>query len=305
MLFRSSTSSFLPPSILGQPQVYSYAATGATVNCTGNFTNYVCGQLNLLKQSNTVPPNGASLSDEEHYIAATFMYRQLAINDSMLKSNDDLTTFYDNLKNTSIGKFKDIEDVIGSINPEEASTLLSGLNTSTFNRAEQSYYDFYTLFLKYTIDATSFSNDDLQFLQSIGNRCPAVDGPAVFQARALMQTILGHSLPFKSSCGDNYGARTFNQNTNENEIIPLAASISEDVIVFPNPAENQITIQTRNEFTFSEVEFYDLTHRLCHKITLDHLVTSQQIPLDLISGMYLIKIIGNEKQKVVKFFVGN
>jgi hypothetical protein len=221
----------------------------------------------------------------------------------MRLSDGDLNNFYLNLRDSSIGKFKLLEDYIDGEHPEDASSIMSSFDLTSLNTPELTYFDFYQLLLKYRTEPNNVSNDDVLLLQEIGNRCPGIAGPAVFQARALHQTITGQIYPFSADCNFSSGARTANESVQKVSKTLSKEKTSIKLEVFPNPSQNQITIQSDDNFKFNEVQVFDLTHRLCFAKKFEELYTKKELNLDLVNGMYFIKVLNLEKQETLKFCI--
>ena len=171
------------------------------------------------------------------------------------------------------------------------------------NSIEPSYFDFYNLFLKYRTEPNSLNFDDVLALEEIASRCPGVDGPAVFQARALLQAITGQVFSFSSDCNSQMGARQMQQNPYTFEKSTELIEQEPTLKIYPNPASNEITVEIANDWKFKEVQIFDVTNRLCYQFSLSQLVSKQHLNIDLKNGMYFAKIIGLEKEKSVKFCV--
>ncbi len=296
--------------------IYTVVAGNTPSNVSGNIINsnyafgsifpatgaYSCGVLNLPKKHSGISIHDNFVSNEEYFISRSFSFRLLAINDSMRNSDGDLNDFYTGLQDSSIGKFKAIEDLIGSANPENAESLLSGFDVSVFNRAEQAYYDFYQVFLKYRAYPEELTPADLEQLYEIGNRCPGIDGPAVFQARALLQAITGQVQFYQSECGNELGERAAAQqelNTNQG----TSPYLQIDLLLYPNPATNYLIFQTDESFDFNEVIIRDVTQRVCIRQKLICPVNEHQLNLNLTNGLYFITLTNGREQLTGKFCV--
>ncbi len=70
----------------------------------------------------------------------------------------------------------------------------------------------------------------------------------------------------------------------------------EDIVVFPNPVKNNVSILSKNNFEIGSVEIYDFLGNFISKIDNSNLETEKNIDLNyLSSGIYLFKIeINNE-----------
>src|SRR5690606_24228351 len=103
---RNSSMPYFPSNNGGAIFLQSYAQSG-NLNISSSGT-YSCGTDIQLLTSSPLPGTGA-FADEGWYLAATFAYRYLTLNDSMRNADPDLLNFYESLVGTSIDKFMQIE----------------------------------------------------------------------------------------------------------------------------------------------------------------------------------------------------
>lgn len=73
----------------------------------------------------------------------------------------------------------------------------------------------------------------------------------------------------------------------------------EDISIYPIPADDRITIDLGNETPYEKAQLYDLTG----KIIRDENIVSDQIVINTVeinSGLYIVKLFGNDIQRVEK-----
>ena len=124
------------------------------------------------------------------------------------------------------------------------SDLLSSISPT--NNIEQNYVDYYNLFAN-IIDQReaegSIPEDDVNALYNLAQLCPAESGSCVHQARALYNSIYRQVINY-SNCGESSG-RAANSEVSSPKKVELEKKW--DVDLFPNPAQTQLNIISKNE----------------------------------------------------------
>jgi hypothetical protein len=198
-------------------------------------------------------------TDEEAYIAKTFAFRYLAVNDSMKDSDGDLLSFYDDIAVTSIGYFMQTEMRINERNFEDAQTILNSMDVSDFNAVEYAYYSFYGLSLKFNNSDEEFTLEDLDALIYLASLCPGDKGGVVHQARALYQLITGDIFCAVDNC-EHGGERPAAPKSKDSQ----TAYENWDVRIIPNPNSGSFVIICGNEKEIIEISIYDISGRIVY-----------------------------------------
>jgi hypothetical protein len=115
---------------------------------------------------------------------------------------------------------------------------------------------------------------------------PRVSGNAVYQARALYNLIFGKTDVFSDDCTSSNFSRSMNQ---VSEI-----EISNELILFPNPAKDEVYVQLNNnndETTKLEIQVFDAMGKTVWNQT-DLLVRNglTSFTLNVINGIYFVNI---------------
>lgn len=112
------------------------------------------------------------------------------------------------------------------------------------------------------------SDDRLAYLEDMASRCPFADGPAVYVARGYLSGLTGLSTVYHNSCEDARppGAQK------SGEQLPAVASI----VLFPNPAGDQVMIRTHAGFQPQRAEWFSLEGKL----------VSAQLPEEEAAGLF-------------------
>lgn len=89
---------------------------------------------------------------------------------------------------------------------------------------------------------------------------------------------------------------------NDDDIITAGNNkVNNNIILYPNPAKDQITIETSGDFKIETIELHDLSGRTLDKLSYSH--TTQKIILDLnlyTKGTYQLFLKGHNNERIVK-----
>ncbi len=149
------------------------------------------------------------------------------------------------------------------------------------------------------LQSGNFYYDSLQLmeLRSIANMCPYTEGTGVYQARSIL------------SAYDPYGTEYLNpcEISEENERLIINANeetINGDINLYPNPANDNITI----EFTIETAGLITISNMLGEQVYVGNATEGEQkININISNfteGVYLCKLIDAEnKSQTIKFNV--
>ncbi len=292
-LYVRNTSSTLPTNNAFFTFNYSYGQTGNLPIVTNP---YVCGGgYNQL----TAPlPNAGDPSDNLSYISRMQAYRYLYYSPALIDAGSLTEAFRDDHLGTSIDVFTQVEDTLSRGNFAVAADLIGGLDPDAFNDVETNYYTFYNMYIKYMgPEHSDFSEADLATVTELAGLCPGTNGLAVYQARALYIEITGRVFNAPADCGTRLGARMANQP----EIINKAIGKSSWFInVHPNPASDQLTLESSSENDLLNVVIRDLSGRLLISQSIKMNGFIANLDLSLINGAYLMTISNQNNETVIK-----
>jgi hypothetical protein len=290
---RSNTGQWYPPNNNGSalsPQQYN-ALTSLTISASGSYS---CGADGNYTVMNSPPPTTGSSSNEPWYLSATFAYRYLAMNDSIRDSDQNLTGFYNNLSGTSIDQFMNIEMKIAQRKFNDAQDILDAMSTSGYNSIESAYYDFYTLSLKFKMEA-DITAGDLSGVRELSDLCPGVYGSVVYQARALYQLITGEVYNGTDGCIDIGGRKAQKPGEPEN-----AEAAIWDVNLFPNPNNGNFMIVSGDEKELLEITINEVTGKELFRKKIQTSRHYYVLDLQLAKGVYYVTIKNNQNESVTK-----
>jgi hypothetical protein len=97
-----------------------------------------------------------------------------------------------------------------------------------------------------------------------------------------------------SSFGEPGDDVSFRSNGNHNiQVQSNEQFITPEILIYPNPAQNFVTVQGKNQEIMNRIVLYDLTGRLIQQV--DRIEVSQyEMPLgaELSNGIYILRIFG-------------
>lgn len=170
-----------------------------------------------------------------------------------------------------------------------AAALVAGVTPT--NAVETNYVSFYNLYVNYASNRFEHTNNsDLTDLEALASGCPGVDGACVHQARALYNSVY-RAAEIWSTCGGS-GARA--------ALASKTAGLQYNIQVYPNPAQNVAFLTGLPENSNATVEILDYSGKTVAVKTVKVAGKITKLDLDLINGLYLIKIMYNSNVQTVK-----
>lgn len=297
LLWVKNNSGYIPVLNSGTLSIQNYGAPG-TLSVSGGG-DYNCGGVpnNI---SVPLPDSDSYPTAELYYIAKTATNRFLALNDSVLGSHSDYSDFADVQSVSSVGKFVQLENLIHDGNIGIATTSLSGIDGSGFNTVENNYKLFYSLYLNFlSLDQEeNFSITDSSALYSLTQLCPATDSACVTQARALYSVIYCVNVDYQD-CEVGSSAKIAHNNNAQDILVAKSSEIE----LFPNPAQNEITIVSKEQMEEIEISIRDVAGRVLLFNKLKTNEFSCHINLHLVNGIYFVSIRNSKNEKVNKKLV--
>jgi hypothetical protein len=119
--------------------------------------------------------------------------------------------------------------------------------------------------------------------------CPATEGAAVYRARILCNIIDNTNYNYNGDCivDEQYRKANFNKSTT------TTADNNNDIIVYPNPATNQLTVSS-GKYSVNRIEIKDILGRIFISMGSGELVEPHTANIinttNLPSGLYFIEI---------------
>lgn len=329
-LYTQSVTPFIMPSLLnsGNPQVQSYfscctnTAIGA-YSCAGGgarFGNIKSDSVKVYTPTkgtyNSVGLGRVASDDKDYedayfktlediagykvnknnvfepgdFIAQYQLFKVIDNDFSYYQGNKTLNDFYAKNRNSNYGKLVDGENDLKNGNYNSATSALSSISSK--NNIESNYNDFYNLYSKYY--ANTFVDLDNKTLLTLANKCPFTEGEVVYQARALYNIINSTIELFNNNCPSTSSSRLKSTFTLTNNWI---------VNLYPNPASNELFINTNNEKEDLKITITDVNGRLIADYNSKINGFNGNIKLNMNSGIYFVTLVNQNNDKVVKKLV--
>ena len=129
----------------------------------------------------------------------------------------------------------------------------------------------------------SLTQTELSDLNTLANKCPLVDGKAVYQARALLCALSKDNLQFTENCEFESSTKARMRTVEQAGVEPQTISL------FPNPNKGNMTVRYKINRDASML-VYDLSGRVVFKEVLNKNAGSINLQTQLAEGMYLYSI---------------
>jgi len=186
-------------------------------------------------------------SNERRYYAICGAFKELHADTNRLHIDKDTDTtyidFYNNYKNSNIAKFIYVDQLINDEQLEIALDSLDAIiDTNMYESNRKAVLELYLL--KYLYDE-AFSVDDSLILEDIAYECALLGGPAVYEARAMLNvdvfdTCLTGGSRMGNSISENFASPTKQYNFK----------------VHPNPSSGQITFVNKNNNIYGKIDIF-------------------------------------------------
>jgi hypothetical protein len=245
--------------------------------------------------------------DLDSEIANLLLFISIDLDSLNALNNDTLDAWYADLED-QIGDLFKIE---GFLSQGDFATAQSYINSySPETNLQENFKSYFQLYRKYAQYDSLSSYDSLSLLV-LANQCPAVDGPAVHKARTLFDLING-TLTFYNddSCETSgyTGARNGTLLEQSIELSLLKAHESEQIkgrtrnhySIFPNPASTHIAIQSSEYRGLATILIFDVSGHLLLQEHVSLETTQIKLPVDLMNGVYYLKILDTKNGCTVK-----
>jgi hypothetical protein len=243
----------------------------STVERDADFVNYI----------NTVlPSTNTDVTPQDKYMLKQYMFDDLTQNPS---ANTTLINFVNQQQNLSVDVYHDIDSLLANGNISKASTKnASASQSNDITQTQNTYNALY-------INGIN-SKADLDNLSAIADLCPQLYGNAVYQSRALLQSITYVGKMYVDSC-DNSKVRKSVWLDDEPKSVSVADGVQAKL--YPNPNNGSFTLAyDLKKYNAADVLVYDVTGKVVYKTNLDNLENLKQINTsNLQSGIYFIQLI--------------
>ena len=265
--------------------------TGGDYNCGGNPNNIVIPVLD-----HDTYPAGTMYS-----IAENLLYRFLRLDqDSKDALGHEVQNFYDGLEGGKTETLMDIEHLLYQGDYAGARALNEDFEAEEDNLCEETYSEYYRIYANYleSIDDGTFlmTESDSVALFYLASLCPENNGPAVYQARALINHKYGY-IEFDGCEGYSADRKANRQIEDKIQNDPLVAWT---IRMYPNPASDQIEFETSGEGKTLEVTVLDVSGRKVFEMNVALKDNHAKMPVNLSQGLYFIHIQSSSNESTIK-----
>lgn len=248
--------------------------TLATVDNTdrdNDFVNYI---------NNLVPAANTDLTPQDKFMLKQYMFEALSQNPS---TNTTIANFYNQQQTGSINTYYDIDSLLAAGNMALANAKNN--QASQTNDITQTQNAYNALYINGINNQTDMDN-----LLAIANLCPSLYGNAVFEARALLQSMTYVGKVYNDSC-DNSISRKNYWYDDETSSVSLAGGVQAKL--YPNPNNGMFMLaydlKTRHE---AAITIIDIAGKLVYTGSIDNLNNVIEINTsNLQSGIYFIQLV--------------
>ncbi len=234
----------------------------------------------FVRYINTIlPSTNAGYTPQDKFLLKQFMFDDLTQTPS---SNVTLVNFYNQQQNTAINAYADIDSLLANGNLNLASTKNSSASTTNdITQTQNAYNILYINGIQ--------SNTDLDNLAAIANLCPQQYGNAVYEARALLQSITFLSKDYNDSCYTNKLTARMGYD-DEAKSVSVAEGVQARLYPNPNNGSFMLAYDLKNN-TDATVTIVDIAGKLVFKGSIDKLDNITNISTNnLNNGIYFIQI---------------
>ena len=261
-------------------------SNGGDYNCIGIPNNIVL----------RVPDAEMYETDALYSTAENLVYRMIHLDPGVTATGEALDDWYLSLAGGTSAKFMTVEAELFNGDYSSARSINDLIAVDENNGCEVSYRQFYTLYANHLESAEAglpFSQVDSAALFVLSSLCPATNGPAVYQARALYQYIYLAAQVF-SNCEDGAGERRARKE------FAIQNSESWNVRFVPNPFHAEITVHTEGESKLTAISIFDVTGRKVFETILDRKSGVTKLPLNLTKGIYFATATNEEGMTITQ-----
>ena len=287
-----STNAFPPPPSNQLSNLRYSNSINYPTNCLGVlfFPTLISSFENVALDAIIYSNDISGLGEKMRFINKDILYKTIS-QDSLLKdSSQVLMDFYNSNYSTSFEKINSIQKKLSSGKFNLAS--IENIALIAQNNIEDNYKKYHEIYIKY-YQQSALSKQDSTSLKVLSEKCPFSDGAAIYQARSLYNLIFKTFDSYLDNCQIQEPTKMM-QNESDNNLD------TKNLIVYPNPAKDEIFIRCNNQGTaFMDIKILDANGKLVYSNPM--LIFSGNLAsftLNVDQGIYFIQLINpaaNEK----------
>ncbi|MBL0329601.1 MAG: T9SS type A sorting domain-containing protein [Bacteroidetes bacterium] len=212
-------------------------------------------------------------------------------NDSIDVSADPILQSFVNLSATeNLGKLIELNATISDPDKYNTADMTSAQaisnSISPTNDIETNQKLINDIVINNYLDNITYTASQIGDLRVLANKCPFTDGVGVYQARVLLSEVDSLGTFYYNPCETGEEVRTMSFANND-----MVSDENTSILIYPNPASNQLTINYKVEDTDEAVfEIYNLIGEKVMIQVLNASKNEQTISVSLLnSGVYFYK----------------
>jgi hypothetical protein len=303
-LYVKNISGYSPSNNTGNIPNQDYNMANAITFINTSYNDYSCIGIPNAKPY-LLPNEGDYESEEALYVAKIAVYRFLHFNDSVVGSATEYEDFYDNLSNSTMDKFIQMEELLYEGNSDDAKSINDAISydVSELNSVEVNYNNFYRIYANFIANEAdeSLQPGDSASLIDLTLMCPETDGACVYQARALYNYIYHTTLDYNDCRTESARPGKQTEAARDQKITDETWSAT----LYPNPACDQVTIITNSQNEDITVMITDLSGRTVLQTSLKSVDFASKLHFSLSNGAYLIIITNSHNEKIIRKLLVN
>lgn len=311
ILYVKSSGAYDPnnANLANVPYPFSYAFPGNVVPTTGTYvcanTSGVGGGWDSYPRNIAVPIEDGEYTPGQFFTARSGLFRYLQSNSWVRDSVPELADFYDSMSGSEEEALFEVEGLLYEGNFTAARGIMGDIEPDPANNVALNCKEFYRLYADYlesVYDGAVYSGSDSTDLYDLAHLCPGKEGACIYQARALYELLYPGRVNYLDGC-DEEGSRPASGSNDENQRNGLLLSQINEMILYPNPAKEELFILNPNEEEALSVTIKDMCNRIIFTgivLIHEHLGKTD---LDLVNGIYLVTIVNEKNISVTRKLV--
>jgi hypothetical protein len=317
----------LPPEIIWPNPTYNNVE--ATPN--GYHVNQACTNIDNTDLNSDIPFPGWALQiagggnepspeGAAQYWQSTNYYKLLLENPALI-TDPTIQAFKDSIDTAPFGQLELVLKQLGDTNLNDSTAIqqIKQLNNgiSESNALEQHFKTVNAMLIKLRElefnDTIPIDSIHIAQIREIALLCPSIYGPAVYQARGLMEFLERKGYNYINDCEiqypeDNANARTSNNGPYGAQSEPLPLEEIEELAgpqealfsFYPNPASKQLFVNLPEDNKTKYFEIYNTTGAMVSYGNLNNVNGLNTLDIkQLADGLYLLKINGYKGQSFI------
>lgn len=252
-----------------------------------DYSNYITSVLTAT--SNATPQQKLILKQHMHK----------SIRKTSVGANATVANFYTTQQSAEVAKYYEVDSLLGDGNYSLAQTKNNSATAS--NNITQNHKNYNNIYLNGVASPSDYAT-----LKALAYKCAYEDGNAVYQARALLNTIDYTNIIFIDSCdGSNKDGRMGYFDEGENQGINVAQNIQASL--FPNPNNGEFTLAyDLKNVSEATLQLFDVKGSLLLSQVISNENNLTKIDVtNFDNGIYFIKVTSNNTTLWVSKFVIN